>query len=93
MGTTCGICGHGYEDVLHVLGDCTMARVSNSRIHKSARPSMDPSLQNNWIRLNMDGAVRAEDTFATAGRLKLFLDRGIDRVLIQTDNIEAIKTI
>ncbi|MBA0848160.1 hypothetical protein Goshw_029126 [Gossypium schwendimanii] len=67
MGTTCGICGHGYEDVLHVLGDCTPAKVSNSRIHKSTRPSIDPSLRNNWIRLNMDGAIRVEDTFATAG--------------------------
>ncbi|KAH1129779.1 hypothetical protein J1N35_001157 [Gossypium stocksii] len=96
MSTTCGNCGHGYEDVLHVLGDYTADRgiwnkliptglswnhdvdikdslswvkqyasVSNSRIHKSARPSINPSLQNNWIRLNTDGMVRAEDMFAT----------------------------
>ncbi|MBA0726337.1 hypothetical protein Golax_002170, partial [Gossypium laxum] len=27
LGSTCGICCHGYEDVLHVLQDCTEARV------------------------------------------------------------------
>ncbi|MFQ6645721.1 hypothetical protein Gotur_019089 [Gossypium turneri] len=37
------------------------------KFQRPQRDEYDPSLQNSWIRLNMDGVVRAEDAFATAG--------------------------
>ncbi|MBA0602819.1 hypothetical protein Gorai_002986, partial [Gossypium raimondii] len=55
-----------------------------------------------WVFLNTDGFVRLEDDSAAARRAKLcgildglntLIDHGLDKVMIQTDSLEAVMTI
>ncbi|MBA0607832.1 hypothetical protein Godav_020095 [Gossypium davidsonii] len=78
--TTCGFCGHGSEEVLHVFSINEILKVSHSWArqctsaskaspYKIQRSLASPSIASSWVCLKTDGLVRNEEGFAAAGGL------------------------
>lgn len=52
---SCGICGHGYEDVLHVLRDCSAARgIRNQLFPMGMNSSFFAGFLQQWIEHNLN---------------------------------------
>ncbi|MBA0732732.1 hypothetical protein Gogos_016803, partial [Gossypium gossypioides] len=71
--SACGLCGHDYEDVLHILRNCNAARciwvklIPQISSHKARSHLHNWPLPNSWVSLNTDGSVRFDEGFAADG--------------------------
>ncbi|MBA0572151.1 hypothetical protein Golob_002511, partial [Gossypium lobatum] len=99
----CGVCGHGFEDVLHAIRDCSLARsiwdqlipidqqawfYSGGIVHDQNR---------RWIlgfnRYLGNCFVLDAELWGILDGLAILIGRVYDNVLIQPDNLEATKVI
>ncbi|MBA0548816.1 hypothetical protein Golob_019888 [Gossypium lobatum] len=92
------------DEIIKISYSWTKQYSSNSMIsyHKARSHLHNWPLPNNWVSLNTDGSVRFDkgnctileaELWGILDGLNLILDRRFERVLIQTDSIEAINVI
>ncbi|KAH1057201.1 hypothetical protein J1N35_035266 [Gossypium stocksii] len=68
--SACMICGHGTEDILHVIRDCSLAKKVWRLVVLAEKLSrIGQNLMHNWVHLHSDGAITRDSGYATAGGL------------------------
>ncbi|MBA0586918.1 hypothetical protein Gorai_000059, partial [Gossypium raimondii] len=102
--SSCGICGHHFEDILHVLRDCPAAKeiwthVLIDRINRCFFAAGRVIRNRNGeciMRYNRHlgkCSVLDAELWGILDGLTLIHDRQYAGVMIQTDNLEAVKII
>ncbi|MFQ6636743.1 hypothetical protein Gotur_012688 [Gossypium turneri] len=92
---SCPICGHASEDILHVTRNCTLAKEASKHVADvEIKSTRGERLAGEWNYLNTDGAVRVDSGVAAAGGVLRDKNReGDAKVVIQSDNLKAVKAI
>ncbi|KAH1054951.1 hypothetical protein J1N35_033016 [Gossypium stocksii] len=89
--SACSLCGHGYKDVLHIIRDCNTAKgfAVDGRCMRGHNGE--------WIigfaKYLGNCIVLEAELWRILDKLNLILDRCFEKILIQTDNIDAINAI
>ncbi|KAH1092020.1 hypothetical protein J1N35_019277 [Gossypium stocksii] len=96
--SNCPLCGHGTEDILHAIRDCSKAKdawtlvVPAEKITRINTPASNFQIRlhsaANWVQLFSDRAVARDSRNASAG--------GVVRdqnARIQTDNLEVVNAL
>ncbi|KAH1066462.1 hypothetical protein J1N35_031449 [Gossypium stocksii] len=103
--SACPLCGHDFEDLLHVLRDCVMAKEAWMIVVPTEKlssffllfsnlslESLEMLQQEVWLGIEVMFTIEAE-LWGIIDGILILLSKGYKKVQIQSDNLEVVRAL